>query len=693
MIRSRCHTVLIGCVAIATLCTAFASTASNLDALSLEELTSLEVATETRDADAMNVAGAKFVLTQDDIRRSGATSIPQALRLVPGLQVAQVDGSRWAISARGFNSRMSNRILVLIDGRSLYTPLTGGVFWNTQDTMVEEIDRIEVLRGAGGATWGTNAFNAVINIVTKRASQTGGLVVSSELASDSSKMGAVRVGDAEGDFKWRAFGKYSDGGANRNEQGESVNDDWEQARIGGRGELLFGEGNRLQLNFEAYSNESSATIYDTTELVREMSVPWPSTRFVDIEEHSDGGFAGARFMRELANGGRLNADASMQYYSVDSVLMDAHGTNGELNVQHLASTMGRHQLTSGFMVRGAHDAVGQGAWRLSRPDVSSWRASAFAQNEIAFLDRQLTLTGGAKLEYSDITGADFLPSLRALYVFDNGASVWGAASRGVRAPALTEHYGRLGGGPRLAPFTAANPTPLPVRGEVWGDEDMDMEKVTSYEFGVRHRLSPLLSFDLALYYNVYEGLRGPGAPLPVLCQPSGTPVAENPLCLLRSTELLAPFQMTNVYDTTAWGGELIATYQPISSWKLIGSYARVGHRRQDVDLQLAGGAAGTSTIGAMDSTNQFSLRSSLTLHRNWDLDAQLRYVDELQLGEVPSYWEMNLRAAWRPTQHFELAVRGSNLLHDRHQEFSSDFGEIVPVWIERNIALQARWFY
>ena len=665
-----------------------------LDDLSLQDLTSLRIDAPTRvERSESAVASAAFVLTQDDIRRAGATSIPHALRLVPGLQVAQVDGNRWAISARGFNSRMSNRILVLIDGRSLYTPLTGGVLWNVQDTMIEEIDRIEVLRGPGGVTWGANAFNAVINIITKRASQTGGMVASTALALDGGKMAAARLGDAEGSLKWRAFAKYSDGDENADALGVPMNDDWSQARIGGRVEASLSELDQLQLNSEAYSGEFDARIFDTETLVASPWIRWSSLPTVDIDEKVEGTFAGARFTRDLGNGSRLNVDASGSYYNLDSALMSAHGVTGEVNVQHVASRWGRHLLSSGLMVLAAEDHVGDGDWRISRPEISSWRVGGFVQDELTFFD-DLLVSIGAKLEYSDATGVDAMPSLRALYAFDTTSNVWAAISRGVRAPALTEHHGRLGGGPQLAPLTAVNPTPVPIRGELWGVENMQTEKVTAYELGVRHDLSPVLRVDLAVFYNDFEGLRGPGETLPLTCEPSGVAISQNPLCVFGSTHLLAAVEITNVYDTSAYGGELVLTYAPLSNWRLLGSYSRISHHRKSVDLPIVDSTAfGETLIGGFDPTHQFALRSSLNLGRGWDIDAQWRYVDGLKSEQVPDYRELNVRAAWRPTPHFEVALAGSNLLHDRHFEFGSDFGEIAPVWIEREISVQARWMY
>lgn len=671
-----------------------AACAQALEDLSLEELTSIEIDAAS-DSDRLTAApaAASFVLTQDDIRRAGAMSIPQALRLVPGLQVARIDGNRWAIGARGFNSRMSNRILVLIDGRSLYTPLTGGVLWSVQDTMIEEIDRIEVLRGPGGVTWGVNAFNAVINIITKRASQTGGTVASTALALDGSKMAAARVGDSDGPLKWRAFAKYSDGDENSDELGAPMNDGWQQVRIGGRAEVSLSDVDALQLNFEAYSGDFDARIYDTDALVPTLTGRWTSLPTVDVEEEVEGAFAGARFMRDLGAGGRLNIDASSSYYNIDGALLNAHGVTGEVNVHHVASRWGRHRVTSGLMARAAKDHVGDGDWRVSRPQISSWRASGFIQDELSFFDAWL-VTLGAKLEYSDVTGADVMPSLRALYAFDAGTHVWTAVSRGVRAPALTEHYGRLGGGPQLAPLTAVNPTPVPIRGELWGDEDMQTEKVIAYELGFRHGFSRALRADLALFYNDYTGLRGPGEVLPLTCQPSGISVSENPLCLFRATSLLAAVEITNVYDTSSYGGELVVTYAPRSNWRLLGSYSRISHHRQSIDLPMTDAATfGGSFIGGFDPKHQFALRSSINLGRRWDFDAQWRYVDELEREEVPGYHELNARAAWRPTHHLEIALSGSNLLHDRHFEFGSDFGELAPVRIEREISLQARWLY
>lgn len=658
--------------------------ADTLADLSLEELANVKVSSvQKKTQRATDAAAAVFVITQDDIRRSGATSIPQALRLVPGLQVAQIDGNKWAISARGFNSRFANRLLVLMDGRTLYTLTFGGVFWDAHDTVIQDIERIEVIRGPGGAVWGSNAFNGVINIITKSADQTSGGLAAIDTGTHRPYGATLRYGDADGAMKWRAFAKAFSQTGNTNWLDEEANDDWRGARIGGRADWLLADGGALQLSAEAYRGKSGMDLWDYDAL--------PQLATLREEDDYRGAFVAMEWSRAGERSGRFSVRGVADYADRESLVFDETRRTYDLELQHNLPAWRNHSVLWGVGVRYTADSTDRTAIAVIPSSDSLTIANGFVQDEIALLDDALHVIVGGKIENSEFIGTQFMPNLRARYSIGADSVVWSAISRGIRSASRLERDVRVAD--TMPSFTLV-PGAAPYGVEIWGDPDFAPEKLTAYEVGVRHRFNDVLSVDVSGYYNRYADMRGIRR-LPTVCTPSMTPVAANPLCIFTATKVVLPVQFTNMLTGDVWGGEIAMTWNPLRNWRLIGAYAYLEQRFDENVIDFGGGLfvdLGAYSAG-LDAPNQWTLRSSVSLGKNWDWDLLLRHLDALPTAEVPAYTELNTRLAWRPLIDFELALVGENLLDKQHREFVSDFIDLSPVSIERSVHLQARWTF
>jgi len=660
---------------------------ANLADLSLEELTDLQVSSVAKKPQrAADAPAAVFVITQDDIRRSGTTSIPQALRLVPGLQVAQIDGNKWAISARGFNSRFANRLLVLMDGRTLYTLTFGGVFWDAQDTMIEDIERIEVVRGPGGAVWGTNAFNGVVNIITKSASQTGGGLMAADTGTQRPLGVSARLGSTDSALKWRMFGKAFRQDGNINFNDGDANDDWRQARIGGRVDLEL-PNSTLQISTEAYRGKSGMDLWDYDRL--------PELATLATEDEYEGAFATLEWSKTTAHMGRIDVRAVADYTDRDSLVFDEQRNTYDLEVKHTLPAARYHDVMWGLGVRHTADSTHRTAIAVVPADDALTIYHGFLQDEIALLDDALHVTAGGRIEHSDYIGTQFMPNLRTSYNASERSTVWAAISRGIRSASRLERDVRVTDAIPAVPANTppVNPTPAPLGVEIWGDPNFAPEKLKAFELGWRQRLSQAISFDIAAYYNQYSGIRGVRR-LPTVCAPSMTPVEENPFCVFTASKIIVPIQYSNLLSGNIWGAELTVNWNPLRNWRLVASYAYLEQDFENNPVDFGDFQLDFAELSAgLDARNQWTLRSSVSLNTRWDWDLFLRHVDALPTGEVAAYTDLNTRIAWRPRIDFELALTGENLLHDDHREFVSDFVDLSPVSIKRAVHLQARWSF
>jgi iron complex outermembrane receptor protein len=606
-----------------------------LKKLSLEELMDLDVTSVAKQPEPYGQAPAAIqVITSEDIQQSGASSIPEALRLADSLDVAQKNSHDWAISARGFDTALGNKLLVLIDGRAVYTPLFAGVFWDQQDYLLEDIDRIEVISGPGGTLWGANAVNGVINITTKDAKDTQGLYVEGGGGSELRDFGGVRYGGTlASNVFFRVYGKYFDRNNEVLPDGSDASDSWRMGQGGFRMDDEANAENHLTLQGDFYSGD---------------------------EDEETGGNArvnGNNVLGRWSHTVSDDSDMSLQLYYDRTHLSDpipANATTGEpagiltddldtydLDFQHRFLLGQRNHIVWGLGYRFTHE-VDQNAPALAflPATLDQNLFSGFAQDEIKLV-KNLSFTLGTKIEHNDYTGFEFEPSGRLQWNATPKQMFWAAISRAVRTPSRVEEGEHV-------PF--APPTGLVFPNLLTGSPDFDSETVIAYELGYRAQLGKKVSASDSTFYNDYDDVRSTGI----------TPVT------------FLPFVFQNNLEGETYGVELSGDYQIFDWWRLHGGYdflhENIHVKAGEIDINDA-------LNETSDPQQQFSIRSSMDLPENADLDADLRWVDTLHnnigttVGTVPSYFELDVRIGWHATKNLEFSIVGQNLLHDQHAEY------------------------
>jgi iron complex outermembrane recepter protein len=589
--------------------------AAVLKSLSVEELMNVVVTSVSRRAEPLShVASAVQVITNEDIRQSGATSLPEALRLASNLQVAQVDSRQWAISARGFNGTTANKLLVLIDGRTVYTPLFSGVFWDVQDVPLADIDRIEVISGPGATLWGANAVNGVINVITKKPQDTQGLLVAGGGGTALRGFGAARYGGTVGGgVRYRVYGKGFDRDATTLPTGLNATDDWQMGQGGFRVDWETDEVNHFTVQGDLYGGQMGQ----------------PSGSDVAV----NGGNVLGRWSRTLS----ANSEVRVRVY-YDRTHRDIPGLFAEdlntYDVEFLHRTLlgRRHNLVWGLGYRVLDDQV-RNSPSLAFLPVSVARSwyGGFLQDEIVLVPDRLTVALGAKLDHNEYTGFEIQPSGRVNWRMGRPGTLWAAVSRALRTPSRID---RELFSPSQPPYFIA------------GGPDFRSEKVLAYELGYRLQRRAL-TMSLATFYNRYEGLRS--------LEQSNPPAS-------------FPVVIGNGLDGESYGAELTAEYRVADAWRV-----RVGYTEMRINIWAKPGSTDTSN-GDMESHSpdrQLSVHSSADLPLDLRLDGGLRYVGEIANQEVPGYAELDARLTWSPTAHLGLSVVGQNLLHRRHAEFGS----------------------
>ena len=628
--------------------------------LSIEELGELRVTTVSRRAEAQNQAAASvYVITAEDIRRSGVTSIPEALRLAPGVEVARNGASEWTISIRGFSSDLSNKLLVLIDGRSMYSPLFAGVFWDVQDTLLGDIERIEVVSGPGGTLWGANAVNGVINIITHSAADTQGTFVELAAGNELEVLSGFRHGWEMGEtLSARVYVKYVARDAAELSSGAGATDDWRMGRTGFALQWRPTERDRVNLRAGAYTGEESAMIRGDFTV---GTLPGPSTPgTIDL----DGRNVVANWRRTLTG----DASLALQFY-YDHTDRQIPGSFNEARdtwnaaFQHDLRNRGRHDVLWGAELRSTQDDIGNTLFASFLPaSRSDQTVSAFLQDRIALRDERLFLTLGAKLEHNDYTGYENQPSILLSWLPSNRQTVWGAVSRAVRVPARLNSDLEL-----FAPVGALQGEPLYVN--VVGSDDFDSEELTAYEAGYRVRLNERLSFDLALFDNHYDRLQTQEAG--ALTFVPGPPAY-----------FVLPATLRNLLDGETYGGTLAVNWQPVPWWRLRLQYAKL---EMDLMPEPVSNDAGAANVAGNSPERQTSARSFIELPGDFSLYAGVRYVDDLPNQGVPSYTAVDMSLDWqRAGQPLRVSFTVHNLNDDRHLEFGNTF-------IERSAFVRLRW--
>lgn len=633
-----------------------------LKTLSLEDLVNIQVTSVGKKAEKLAEAPAAiYVITGEELRRTGATTFPDAFRLVPGMQVARVDGHNWAVSARGFNDVFANKLLVLIDGRSVYTPLFSGVLWDTQDTLMEDIDRIEVIRGPGATLWGANAVNGVINIITKSAKETQGGIASGGGGTEERGFASFRYGGRLSDNAFfRVYGKYLDRDESVLPFGGTATDAWNMARGGFRMDFEPSEQNLLTLQGDAYGGDLDQT-FNLVSLI-------PPT-FLNPRRTTIGAYGGnvlGRWTHILAE----ESDLKLQMY-YDRTVRDAGYFEETHNIydvefQHRLPIGDRQDLVWGTGYRAVLDAI-PGGFDLSFDPVDRgaqvW--NAFIQDEIQFADDSLRLTLGSKFEHNDYTGFEIQPGGRLLWTPNDQHSVWLSVARAVRTPSRAEDG--VIANTQVMPGLAPGFPPTVVA--FLGNSAYDAEELTAYELGYRIRPFSRLSLDIATFYNDYDQLRS---------LETGT------LDFAFLPEYLkVPISAANNLTGETYGVEFSADAELSEWWRLRGSYSYL-----QAQLHTSAGSTDTISEAAEGSSphHQVSFFSLMNLPHNIEVDTIARYVDSLSALGIRSYFSLDLHLGWRPRKQWEISIVGQNLLDSHRTEFgSSSFVGTAVTEVQRSV--------
>jgi iron complex outermembrane receptor protein len=603
------------------------SASLTLKKLSIEELMDVEVTTVSRRPEKLTEAASAIqVITNDDIRRSGATSLPEALRLAPNLQVAQVNASEWAISARGFNNTLANKLLVMIDGRIIYTPLYAGVFWDAQNLLLEDIDRIEVISGPGGTLWGANAVNGVINIITKSAVHTQGLFIEAGAGTELQGYGGIRYGGKIGkEIYYRVYGTAFKRGSTLSAEGNDANDDWTMAQ--GGFQFDWGQDkNHFTLQSNLYDNRPNP---DGT-----------------IAVQASGQNVLGRWNRTLSE----NSDIKLQVY-FDRTLRDfRNGLSEKLNTydfdgHHRFHLGKRQEVVWGLGYRLMDDNVQNAELLKFEPPQKNLHVyNIFIQDKISIIKERLDLTIGAKVEHNSYTNWQFQPSSRLAFALTKEQTLWGAISRALRNPSRIDRDFMIYSAPGDILLNSNN--------------SFRSEEVLAYELGWRMQAASTFTLSVATFYNRYQNLRTvePGPP------PQNVPLI-----------------LGNGVEGETYGAELAGTYQLLNWWQLRGGYTFL---KKDLSVKAGSRDLNSGSVESNDPEHQLLFQSMMDLPSNIEFGLTTRYIDELPRPVVASYWGLDARLGWKPNHVIELNIVGQNLLNNRHAEFGAPSSRNV---IERSI--------
>jgi iron complex outermembrane receptor protein len=589
-----------------------------LKKLSLEELMDVDITSVSRRPEPLRQAPAAIqVITQEDMRRAGVTSIPEALRLADNLQVAQVNSQTWAITARGFSDTIANKLLVMMDGRNLYTPLFSGTFWDVQDYQMEDIDRIEVVSGPGGTVWGANAVNGVINIITKSAKDTQGLLISASGGNELHALGGIRYGGMlASNVYYRVYGKGFDRDSTVLGNGSDAQDAWRMGQGGFRIDWDAPGSNVLTMQGDGYGGDLESTVPANTKV--------------------SGGNILGRWSHTISD----DSDTTLQLYydrthrHIAPLVFTEDFHTFDVDFQYHGKFADRHNLVVGTAYRYTHDLLQNGPpLSFLPPNLDRNLFSGFLQDEVMLRD-DLFFTLGTKIEHNDYTGLEFEPGGRLAWDVTTNQLLWAAISRAVRMPSRID-----------AELFAPSSPPFLIA----GGPDFVSETVIAYELGYRAQVLKTVSASISLFFNQYDDLR--------------------------SVSTNSPFIIQNDVEGDTYGSELAVTYQPVDFWRL-----RFGYTVLQEDLRVEPGKADLNQARSQgaDPQQQFSLTSTIDIPRGFELDTRLRWVDQREFfssgafaGTVPSYFELDVHLGWHVTKNLELAVVGQNLLHNHHPEFGA----------------------
>jgi iron complex outermembrane recepter protein len=635
---------------------------------SLEDLMNIQVVSVSKTEQSISrTAAAIFVITQEDIRRSGATNIPDLLRMVPGMDVGQIDSNVWAISARGFNGRFANKLLVLLDGRSVYAPSFGGVFWDTLDLPLEDIERIEVIRGPGGSIWGTNAVNGVINIITKKASETKGALVTAGGGNIDQGFGTVQYGGSAKSTDYRLYAKYFDQDHLPGLAAQSDGDGWHTLRGGFRTDTTISPNDTLMFEGDMYSaSEGYPTVYIATILTPQAPI--------DMEVNLSGGYIQGTWDHTYASGSSSTLQVSYDAYERDDTVGDHRGTL-DIDFSHHSTVGDRNDLEWGLNYQNSDShSLGTLYTSFVPANLDTQLYGAFIQDEIAIRPDRLYLTVGTKIEHNHYSGLNVMPSARVAWTPSAEQTLWAAVSDAVQSPSAFDagFRGNVGVLPGVL-----GPGGDPVVLAFVGNPDVDDESLIAYEAGYRTTVAKRLSFDFAAYYNDYRHLYTiESAPLFFEATPA-------------PPHYVSPFTYENLMHGGTDGIEISANWKVADRWTLSPGYAfEEIHMHVAPTSHDASSAAGTQG-SSPDHAAQLRSQVDLTHRITWSSSAY--FVGRLTDPSVPSYTRVDTQLSWQFAEGATLSLVGQNLAQDHHLEFIDAIGSVRSALIKRSAYIKFTW--
>ena len=627
----------------------------NLKKLSLEQLGNVEVTTVSKNPQQVQkTPAAVFVITQEDIRRSAATSIPEALRLAPGVEVAQIDGNHWSVSIRGFAGQFSKSLLVLVDGRSVYTPLFEGVYWDLPYVMLEDVERIEVVRGPGGTIWGSNAVNGVINIITRNATSTQGALATLGAGSVNQGTGAIRYGGSAGkDINYRIYGMGAIRGHEFHPDGDQF-DRWRMGQMGFRTDWKSGQKDTFTVQGDVYRGESGERAF-----IASFSPP------AEIQKDGKGYVSGGNLLARWQHTTGEGSDIQIQAYfdrtnRQDFELGETRDTFDVDFVQHTRVHDGQ-ELTWGLGARVSPSNFIQtsaGVNFLPNKQTDSIY-SGFVQYELPIVRDKLTLTAGTKLEHNNFSGFEYQPSVRLLWTPTAHQSFWGAVTRAVRTPS------RLDQDVQFAILVRATPPP-PIYFQILGNPNLKAERLIAYEAGYRAQINSNVYVDFTVFYNTYNDLQGYGPPFPALANTPPPP------------HLFFVLPYANSIEGHTVGTEIAPNWKITHWWQVRGSYSFLHMQLKDKPGFTDVGNLLSSYMGSSPSS-LVGFQSLFNLPKHFELDATYRYSSALPAQAVGAYSTADVRLGWHVGEYLDFSVVGQNLLRPSQAEFGGDPGPLLGI--------------
>ncbi len=640
----------------------------DLTSTSIEDLMNMEVTSASKKEQKLSrVAAAIFVITQEDIRRSGATNIPDVLRMVPGVQVAQINGSTWAITARGFDGQYSNKLLVLVDGRTVYSPIFSGTFWGSQNLLLENIDRIEVIRGPGAAVWGANAVNGVINITTKKAADTqSGLVIAGG-GTPGQGLGAVRYGGEIGSqTSYRVFSGGFNFGHNSDLAGQSGEDDWRTFRGGFRVDTDASTKDSLTLEGDVYRG-------DAGELVNTIaSISPPVNGILNLRERFSGWDVVSRWNHVDSPHSSTSLQVNFDHNNRSDTTYGAGLSTFGIDFEHHVGWGTRQDFVWGLGYLLTTDELATTPRIIFTPtDQTRQLFSSFLQDEIAILQDRIYLTVGAKLEHNNFTGVGLEPSVRLAWLATERNMFWAGVSRALRTPSQSDRDIRIN------ETVVPGPNNLPVLISIFGSPSRQNERLDAFEVGYRTEITKQISLDGTVFYNVYDNLAS--------VEPGTRFLERDPPPL----HLVAPNVLSNQLYGETHGVELSLNWKVTKRWTVSPEYSFLGmhlHRNAtSLDVSTI-----PETQGAFPS-QQAELRSHVDLSDQWQWNASVYFVGRLPAQAVPSYTRLDSNVIWQPRKRYSLSLIGQNLLRDHHLEYRGPDQTEESSLIKRSAYAKITW--